>query len=269
MFGKLMKYEIKDCMRVFLPLWGAMLVLAAINGFTMGIDSIELSPILEFIVHILPILLLFLLAAGMFIVALVLIIRRFYNGLLGEGGYLAFTLPVTVGQHIGSKLLTALIMEAGCVITGLLASLLMLAIRGYSGEIREALAWLLERIPSVENARLLIFEFAVLMLLWVLFTILRLYAGMAIGHLSNTHRGLCSVAAVLLIGWFFSSLPAILAKIGNAFGRIDIQISIESAEDMLYRLPRFFGAGILFLLIGCAALWAVTHLILRKKLNIL
>ena len=98
MLGKLMKYEWKDCMRVFFPLWGAMIALGAVNGFTMGSDVNLHNPVLNFVVQILPALLLFGLSFGMFIVAFVLIIRRFYNGLLGEGGYLAFTLPEALEQ---------------------------------------------------------------------------------------------------------------------------------------------------------------------------
>ena len=36
MTGKLMKYELRGCMRIFLPLWAAVLVLSVINGFTIG-----------------------------------------------------------------------------------------------------------------------------------------------------------------------------------------------------------------------------------------
>ena len=125
MFGKLMKYELRGCMRVFLPLWGATLALALINGLTNGFQPSISAPLLRFFLQVLPALLLFGLSFGMFVMAFVLIIRRFFSGLLGDGGYLAFSLPATCSQHIASKLLTALIMLAGCLITGLLATILI------------------------------------------------------------------------------------------------------------------------------------------------
>ena len=131
MFGKLMQYELRSCMRVFLPLWGATLALALINGFTTGYRPSISAPLLEFVIRILPALLLFGLSFGMFVMAFVLIIRRFFSGLLGDGGYLAFSLPATCAGHIGSKLLTALLMLVGCLITGLLATVFIILIRGY------------------------------------------------------------------------------------------------------------------------------------------
>ena len=93
MFGKLMKYELRGCMRVFLPLWGATLALALINGLTNGFQPSISAPLLRFFLQVLPALLLFGLSFGMFVMAFVLIIRRFFSGLLGDGGYLAFSLP--------------------------------------------------------------------------------------------------------------------------------------------------------------------------------
>ena len=135
MFGKLMKYELRGCMRIFLPLWGAVLALALYTGLTAGFEPKVSGFLIDLIVHILPGIALVGLSFGMFVVALVLIIRRFYSGLLGEGGVLAFSLPVTVTEHIFSKLLTALIMTVGCVLAGMLASVLAVIVRGYGSEV--------------------------------------------------------------------------------------------------------------------------------------
>ena len=100
MTGKLMKYELRGCLRIFLPLWAAVLVLSVINGFTQG-SQMNISGFWpRMILFTLPAIALFILMIGMFAVALVIIVRRFYNGLLGEGGYFAFSLPATTGQQI-------------------------------------------------------------------------------------------------------------------------------------------------------------------------
>ena len=49
---------------------------------------------------------------GMMIMTLILVIRRFWNGLLKEEGYLAFTLPVEVWQLIVSKVIVAAIVKS-------------------------------------------------------------------------------------------------------------------------------------------------------------
>ena len=234
MFGKLMKYELRGCMRVFLPLWGATLALALINGLTNGFQPSISAPLLRFFLQVLPALLLFGLSFGMFVMAFVLIIRRFFSGLLGDGGYLAFSLPATYAQHIASKLLTALIMLAGCLITGLLATVLIIMIRGYGDSVKHFIA--------------------------------------EVGHLFGSHRALWSLGAVIGIGWilnlifikagqlFFTHLEKTTSQ---------IQISINTFQEALDFLPGFFGIMIAFFLVGNIILWLTTWLILRKKLNIL
>ena len=45
------------------------------------------------------------------VLTLIFICERFYKGLLGDEGYLMFTLPASVSAHIGAKTLSALILE--------------------------------------------------------------------------------------------------------------------------------------------------------------
>ena len=270
MFGKLMKYEWKDCMRVFLPLWGAILALAAMNGVTIGVDLKIRNGWLEFFVHILPVLLLFALSFGMFVVAFVLIIRRFYNGLLGEGGYLAFSLPVTVGEHIAAKLLTALIMNIGCVLAGLLSSVLLLSIRGYLPEMKELLQAISRELSSYRHTGLVITEGILLMILLCTYSTLRLYAGMAIGHLFSNHRGLWSIAAVILMGWIFTYAAGRTASLCLPYlQNHHPDFLFTTLTQFLDRLPLYLGFSIVLALLGNALLWGITHGILRKKLNIL
>ncbi len=52
MFGKLMKYELRGCMRVFLPLWGATLALALINGLPYECQPSISAALLRFVLQI-------------------------------------------------------------------------------------------------------------------------------------------------------------------------------------------------------------------------
>lgn len=64
---------------------------------------------MSFVFGVLPMILLVALYVAMGIFVLVFIIDRFYKGLLGNEGYLMFTLPVTSTAHIASKALTSMI----------------------------------------------------------------------------------------------------------------------------------------------------------------
>ena len=91
MLGKLMKYDLKSMFKVFVPLWLALLAVSGVNRFTIQFDS-------NAIIGGLPTVIFMILYVGLIIavmvVAVALIIMRFYHGLLKDEGYLMFTLPV-------------------------------------------------------------------------------------------------------------------------------------------------------------------------------
>ena len=98
MTGKLMKYEMRSMLRTFLPLWGAILVVALLNRCTLQIESLRdwlggVPAILMMVLYVIAII-------AIAIVALVFMIQRFYNGMLKDEGYLMFTLPVKTSQLI-------------------------------------------------------------------------------------------------------------------------------------------------------------------------
>ena len=99
MLGKLMKYELKACGRIFVPLYVAILVVAAIIGVFSNTESFQVASILIFILMALFI--------GLMVVTIVLIIQRFKKSLLEDEGYLMFTLPVSIKNLILSKYLTS------------------------------------------------------------------------------------------------------------------------------------------------------------------
>ena len=127
-------------------------------------------------------------------------------------------------------------------------------------------------LSSYPKLGLIIFEAITAALLSASYTVLRLYSGMAVGHLFGSHRALWSLGAVIGIGWI---LNLIFIKAGQLFfthlekTSSQIQISINTFQEALDFLPGFFGIMIAFFLVGNVILWLATWLILRKKLNIL
>ena len=84
MLGKLMKYDMKSMFKVFVPLWLALLAVSLVNRFTMRFDN-------NAIIGTLPTVIFMILYVGLIIavmvVAVALIIMRFYHGLLKDEGY--------------------------------------------------------------------------------------------------------------------------------------------------------------------------------------
>ena len=117
---KLLKYEWKACARACLPLYGAIILVALINHLLYS----EAVPELLFgIPAAIMSMLYVVIFAAVFVATAVILVQRFYKSLLGGEGYLMFTLPVSVTQHIFSK---AIIAVAMCFLSCLVAFLSIL-----------------------------------------------------------------------------------------------------------------------------------------------
>lgn len=110
MLRKLLKYDLRSMLRLFLPLWAAVLLLSAVNHFTVfrlfnNFDGhgLNVSATVFLLAYV-------LLICAVCVISLVYIIQRFYSGLLRDEGYLMFTLPVKHWQLVTGKLLTALLL---------------------------------------------------------------------------------------------------------------------------------------------------------------
>ena len=100
MLAKLLKYDFKAMFKIFLPLWGVLLVVSGVNRLISG------SPLAEgggmgIFTSLLGVMYVLLIMAVM-VVTTVIIIARFYQGLLKDEGYLMFTIPVKPWQLLAS-----------------------------------------------------------------------------------------------------------------------------------------------------------------------
>lgn len=101
MLGKLLKYEFKATARTFLPIYGALILVALGNRlFRMGNINIGFGLTTAILVGL-------FVALG--VLTLMVTIQRFNKNLLGDEGYLMFTLPATTNELIFSKLITTVI----------------------------------------------------------------------------------------------------------------------------------------------------------------
>ena len=106
MLRKLLKHEFRATARVMGPVYLVLLVTAlGANLSTRGIMDSSFTILrilggllaLAFVVAILAVC----------VVSFLLMLQRFYKNLLGDEGYLMFTLPVSVHQQIWSKLIVS------------------------------------------------------------------------------------------------------------------------------------------------------------------
>ena len=243
MLSKLIKYEFRATGRTFLPVYAILLVMSVVarllysgmltpdGGFSGGWAQFLITMIMV------------MLFTAVWVITLVVIIRRFWQNLLGREGYLMNVLPVSSWQHIVSKLLTAAVWTILSVIVTVLAFWIMLggvvnlafefswndfveAWRAGISELRSAGAyglsvWLL--IQTMLNA-----------LISLAALVITIYAAMCIGQTASKHRGWASIGAYLGINTVVSILTSwlVTGRVGH-YQRLRL---FEDAPD-LFREP--------------------------------
>lgn len=199
MLIKLIKYDLKSILKTLLPLWLTALVISALLGLqAMFNPYIEL----EFIAASeISVLVLFALFIAIFVITILFIIQRFWNGLLKEEGYLMFTLPLKPRMLIFSKAISSLIITLISSIVAILCILLrtMNSIVSYQADLMADINDIIQNIyVSVDTVSIL--QGCFICLITFLAAIYRIYTAMAIGQLSNRNRFLCSFGAYIGLG---------------------------------------------------------------------
>lgn len=271
MLRKLMKHELRATMRIMLPLYFVVFVFGMAAQFsvrhmvTQGDSMLNLLGGLltaGFIVSIF----------GVCLMTLVLMIRRFQKNLLGDEGYLMFTLPVSVHSQIWSKLLVSTLWF---FLTGLMViAVSLLVVLGLTDltELREVFAHAMylfrELTPADQlDSILLVVEMLVMMLVNCCAQCLYFYAALAIGHSFSSHKLVWSVGI-----WF--GLMFAVQLLSGMF----MTVFVHQAEGIFNWLYAHAGSmqvvhvGLLTTMAGTLAVGAVFYLLtaffLKKRLNL-
>lgn len=254
MLCKLLKYDFKSMLRIFLPLWALILVTTIFQtfmhnfGIQMGNDILFLTNSTASAIYGIATIVLTALLVATFVLCTVLIIQRFYKGLLRDEGYLMFTLPVKPWQLVLSKLIVAvtIFLLSGVVAIG---------------------AWLIfMMIPFLDILSAFSLEpaFAGLVAVTVVFyiaqQIARVYLAMSIGHLFQKHR--IATAIVAYIG-----LQTLVNQASQTFATefstiLSLTYSVTGALEST--CPYILAIAVVELLISIF----VTQLILSRRLNL-
>ena len=276
---KLFKFEFFSVCRILVPVWCGTLLLSLLIG-GLGILSAQLPALGES----LPYLIIYTFAAILFIFAamasiiasVVLGIQRFYK-LLGNQGYLMFSLPMPAWKHIGARLLCA------CLTTTLAVAVFVVcgAVLSFSSIQAGALV-------TAENFQFLAFDdladllwsgYALLIWLLCLATIyLFLYLCMAIGAQWPQHR----LAASILTYFILTFVLQVLMMIAVIFVAVGAYSTVQSGDVALISgaltseqtaaahglLGRLLTVPILLFGAADAILWVTTHYFITRKLNL-
>lgn len=269
MLGKLMKHEIKE---MSFPFGITFLAAVLFTVFMKIVCMIPYGEGVREVIIIMGVYAMYFMIVIMATASLVLVCVRFYQTVVGDRGYLTWTLPAKTSTIIWSKLLAAYIWR---IITGIVA-IGMLVLFFSQNSIWEALndvdydivseiagtfaEWFKpEYLITVALAILAILIFSALPMLMI-------YMCIAVGQLFGKWRILASIGCYFGLVVVYQILYIMLM----------VTFSILPVEDLFDNLNLsafgmsnlMLGIAIVLGIIGCTVFYVITNQIFKKKLNL-
>ncbi len=266
MLGTLLKYEFKAVGRLLLPLYGAWLIAAVMLGLSVGNGRAAGSSV--FMIAISGIL------YGTFamvavVLTCILLIQRFYKNLLGNEGYLMFTLPVSTGQHIINKIISGAVWGTAGIIVAILSGLLIAGcVEGFS-TVFHNFNFMTIDIPQQDkiNIILIIAEILIIILLAFAETAAKVYTAIAIGHQWNNHRIIGAIGAFIGLGIIETMILNIINKILDA-GVADGSMSMTANMTEMAQVHITMLAAMAVCAVMAAIYGFIAWKLLDKRLNL-
>lgn len=274
MLGKLLKYEFKFTGRTLLPIYVALLALALLLNLGDGFNfSFANSGNLGDFFMTLLIFAYSCVVSAVCIITVVLLVQRFYKNLLRDEGYLMHTLPVSPAQNIFAKLICAVVWSVVSIFMAAFSVMLMnmdwndwLNFFQDFGEFFHDL-----NVALGIHWPLFVLETLLLGLLLLSSNIVEVYLALAIGHIANSRKIACSVAA-------FIGLQVLSALLGQLLGRIVVnwdwlinlldEIFNGFMRQQIIGIHSLMLGSIIFFLAYNAVMFVATSWIMKNKLNL-
>jgi hypothetical protein len=255
MLLKLLKYDFRAMWKQFSLIWGAALALALVNRFVLfrDTDNAILSEDGLFMLAFVAVI------VAMFVIAVIFVVNRFSKGLLGNEGYLMHTLPVRPWQLVTSKLICGVVTWVGCGVVAFISPVLMLPLN--LPDLLQFPFWsdIFRGIMKHPGMLVLMAEFCMVFLSFIVLLVASMYLAMAVGHLFSRHRRLISIASFIglyvLVGNVYDQVFSyrIVRALTNA-------ASVNAYGSMLVAIAIMLIPAIVFLAVTC---WILEH-----KLNL-
>ena len=271
MLGKLMKYELKACGRTFIPLYGAILLMSIIVGFTINMEIVKISGI--------AMIVLFGLFVALGVLTIMITIQRFRKNLLEDEGYLMFTLPVTSKELIFSKYGVALIYTILSAIISVFSFIIIILIPNINSfslnDLWYDMSTLLSEFSSMSNVFIYI---VILALISYTIFILSLYLSVSMGQLPlfNKHRNIVAFISFFAIYIAIGKVYELIAMLfrGNIEDHF-MNITINESSELSALLADFSNVFspiiiydiVIYAIFAILLFFGITY-ILDKKLNL-
>lgn len=281
MLGKLVKEECKSyCFPMGIVLLSGMI-------FTIFLKAICMIPYTgeaKDIIQVLAIMIYVFVLAAMSIAVQVLLVVRFYSTMVGDRGYLTWTLPATSATHIGAKLMGSAIWK---LLVGIAMAVMLViffvgnywswqqdfAINDYwMGDvslgmmIKYALDEIVVDIRPVDIVAMILNLIS--SFIWSIAAIVLIYLCIAIGQLFGKWRIIASIGSYFAIIIALQVISTIVAVLEATYDVTQEHSAVYYETNMAD--PSFVTIAITLVagLAACAGLFAITNYIFKNHLNL-
>ena len=260
MLSKLIGYEFRATRRIFFPAYLALLALSVLNAvsfaLTSSLDDLSLPSGLLMMVYVVAIM-------AVAFLSLAYMIVRFYQNLLGDEGYLMFTLPVRPWQLLWSKAIVSTVWMAVSVILSGISIMIVtfggLIADGEFGNLLQELPILWNGLASELGGGFLVgvsLEAIVCGLVGVIAFCMHIYAALSLGQLFHRFRlGMSFVMYVVC-----SIVEQIVFVL---LGNIHVEINVVQTGIMIA-----VAVMIVWKMVTAAVYFVISNYLLSRKLNL-
>lgn len=261
MLGKLIKYEIKSTLRIFLPVYGVII------GFTATRLILDLLNIKLMFSDGLIITTYVLMIIGTLALTFIVGIQRFYKNILGTEGYLMNTLPVKSRQLVASKLITSVGWLFLSIIISLASIMVQLEARGllkgvWSGFVT---LWNSVMLQFSWNSGLVIANIVLMVIVYACYAFLMIYCAMAIGHLFNGNRIIASFVSYIALYFTVQVISVIVLSIYALIFGGGLAFLNNADQTLAFALVNIQLVETVIIGIGY---YLATNYIVKKRLNL-
>lgn len=265
MLSKLIGYEFRATRRIFIPAYLALLALSVLNAvsfaLTSSLDHLSLPSGVLMAVYVVSIM-------AVAILSLAYMIVRFYQNLLGDEGYLMFTLPVRPSQLLWSKAIVSTVWMAVsvilCTVSILIITFSGLIADGVFGEFLQEMMILWNRLESQFGGGFLVgisLEAIVCGLVGVIAFCMHVYAALSLGQLFHRFRLGMSFVMYVLCSVVEQVVFTLLGNIASELNLFpDLSIAAGVASGLLVM--------ILWSAITAVVYFMISNYLLSRKLNL-
>ena len=264
MLRKLMKHEFRATGRVMGPLFGLLLIAALAARFSVGVLLESSARFLNLLGGLFTTA--FVIAiVGVCVMSLVLMINRFRTNLLGDEGYIMFTLPASVHQQIWSKLIVSAVWFIATGLAVVAAGFILVAQQGFWLEIRRGFAEILRHLTAYYafNGTAFLLELLALIFVGCCVLCLEFYAAMAIGHSFANHKVLYSVLSFLGLQFVMQLLSGGIL-VGTNYDLLTVSLPSDGVLAMHSVMLTVIASTAVF----GAVYYVITTMFLKKRLNL-